>query len=140
MSDKVRGKGTTVADLEEFSFIPKSREDFRAKQIDDKLLSSFRLFEREGTAMCDVREIGTIVRSLGLNPTEEQLSKMIEGMEDAESTGFIVFERFSGVLRPVLLTWEFQGTLMVRDSEGLILAAFRVLDNKRKRLHLTANN
>jgi len=126
-------RNTTVADLEDFAFIPKSREDLREKQTKDRMLSAFKLFESDRTTgLCDVREIGTIVRSLGLNPTEGQLGKMIESMEDAESSGYIHYDRFAAVMGPVLLTWEFQGQIMVRDSEDRILAAFRALDKDRK--------
>eukprot|EP00760_Papus_ankaliazontas_P025939 PhM_4_TR2935/c0_g1_i1/m.89727 len=121
-------RGVTVDDIEEFNHIPKARLQLRERTIEANMVKSFQLFEREGTGMCDVREVGTIVRSLGLNPTEEQLSRMIEQMEDPESTGFVRMERFVVVMKPVLLNLDFQGTLMVRDSEDLILQAFRALD------------
>jgi hypothetical protein len=38
--------------------------------------AAFSVFDREGRLTCDVREIGTVVRSLNINPSEKQLQKV----------------------------------------------------------------
>ena len=46
----------------------------------------------------DVREIGTIVRSLGHCPSESQLQEVIGEMEDTEQMGYIHLDRFLPVI------------------------------------------
>ena len=48
--------------------------------------------------MCDVREVPTIVRHLGIFPTEIELRDMITEIEDEESTVLIRFERFEKMM------------------------------------------
>eukprot|EP01063_Lacrimia_lanifica_P016310 TRINITY_DN22912_c0_g1_i1.p1 TRINITY_DN22912_c0_g1~~TRINITY_DN22912_c0_g1_i1.p1 ORF type:complete len:239 (+),score=116.57 TRINITY_DN22912_c0_g1_i1:49-717(+) len=128
----------------------KRRAKYR-KQIDD----AFKMFERhtDGTSKertCDWREVKTIVRSLDLNPTKEQLASMLDEVEDSAPSSFIKYERLEALLLEVLMTKEynpknpknpppegeteqFTSKLLVRDSEQSILDAFRALDTQNKR-------
>merc|ERR1712087_107678 len=76
---------------------------------------------------CDVREIGTIVRHLGICPTEIELRDMITEVEEEEPTGFIRFERFERMMSRILMENQYP-----RDSEGKLLRAFRTLDTENK--------
>ena len=77
--------------------------------------------------MCDVREIGTIVRHLGVFPSEQQLRELLNECEEEEPTGFIKFERFERMMSRVLLDNQYP-----RDSEEKLLKAFRTLDTDNK--------
>ncbi len=79
--------------------------------------------DRDGKGLCDVREIGTIVRHLGICPTEIELRDMITEIEEEEPTGFIRFERFERMMTRILLENQYP-----RDSEDKLLRAFRVRD------------
>eukprot|EP00659_Diplonema_papillatum_P015762 gene15762-24073_t len=131
-----------VSQWEEFAYIPSARQKRRKEKVESEIRNVFKLFERDNNGLCDVREVGTMVRALGLNPKERQLDDMIREMESEQSTGHIKFQRdpvkpdeksdeprrFLELLSDVLLTFEFNGELMVRDSEDVLLKAFEVLD------------
>mmetsp|Transcript_56108 Transcript_56108/g.111376 ORF Transcript_56108/g.111376 Transcript_56108/m.111376 type:complete len:165 (-) Transcript_56108:292-786(-) len=97
------------------------RETFKAIQ------DGFSLFDRESKGVCDVREIGTIVRHLGICPTEIELRDMITEIEEEEPTGFIQFKRFEKMMARILLENQYP-----RDSEEKLLRAFRTLDPDNK--------
>ena len=99
----------------------------KKKEVFKNIKDAFELFDRDGKGMCDVREIGTIVRHLGICPTEIELRDLITECEEEEPTGFIRFERFERTMSRVLLESQFP-----RDSEEKILRAFRVLDQENK--------
>ena len=49
--------------------------------------------------MCDVREIGTILRSLSIFPDDEkQLLKWISEIEEEEPSDFIAYEKFESLV------------------------------------------
>ena len=78
-------------------------EAVRKKEIFKNIKEGFALFDRDGSGKCDVREIGTIVRHLGICPTEIELRDMITEVEEEEPTGFIRFERFERMMSRILL-------------------------------------
>ena len=123
---------TGVHDIEHFSYIPKTWEDKKREEYNKKLSDLFVIFERDGNGTCDVREVGAIVRAMGLNPTEAQVMKIVETVEEPEATGFIKLEALRAVIMDILLTHEFKGQLMVRDEEETIFRAFAALDKDRK--------
>ena len=73
------------------------------------------------------REIGTIVRYLGLCPTELELRNVIEEIREEEPTGFIRFEKFERMMSRIMLENQYP-----RDSEDKLLRAFRTLDTENK--------
>lgn len=79
---------------------------------------AFSLFDKDGDGTITTGELGTVMRSLGQNPTEEELQEMINEV-DADGNGTIDFPEFL--------------TLMARrtndtDSEEELREAFRVFD------------
>eukprot|EP00762_Andalucia_godoyi_P004007 ANDGO_05610.mRNA.1 Calmodulin len=103
--------------------LDKRRDAMRAR-----VHQAFSLFDRDANGTCDVREVGTIVRSLGLNPTQRQLASLLEEMEDDEPTGFIRYEKFEKIVLNVCVESEFKGERVSRPVEDDIIRAFRVLD------------
>ena len=99
----------------------------RKKEVAKSIKDGFALFDRDGKGLCDVREIGTIVRHLGICPTEIELRDMITEIEEEEPTGFIRFERFERMMSRILLENQYP-----RDSEEKLLRAFRTLDPDNK--------
>ena len=99
----------------------------KKRDIGKQIKASFDLFDRDKKGICDVREIGTIVRHLGICPTEMELRELITECEEEEPTGFIRFERFERMMSRVLLENQYP-----RDSEDKLLRAFRTLDPDNK--------
>ena len=99
----------------------------KKREVAKNIKESFALFDKDSKGMCDVREIGTIVRHLGICPTEIELRDLITECEEEEPTGFIRFERFERMMSRVLLENQYP-----RDSEEKLLRAFRTLDPDNK--------
>jgi calmodulin len=79
---------------------------------------AFSLFDKDGDGTITTKELGTVMRSLGANPTEAELKDMIEEI-DVDGDGTVDFPEFL--------------TLMARkmkdvDSEEEIIEAFKVFD------------
>ncbi|XP_066038744.1 calmodulin-like protein 3 [Chamaea fasciata] len=79
---------------------------------------AFSLFDRDGDGCITTRELGTVMRSLGQNPTEAELQGMV-GEVDADGSGTIDFPEFLS-----LMARKMRDT----DGEEEIREAFRVFD------------
>ncbi|VFV30602.1 calmodulin variant 1 [Lynx pardinus] len=58
-----------------------------------ELKEAFSLFDKDGGGAVTTRKFGTVVRSLGQNPTEDELQDMINKV-DADNVGTIEFPEF----------------------------------------------
>eukprot|EP00667_Euglena_gracilis_P020691 EG_transcript_22460 len=138
---KAKGKTATEELTEEdfvnaMFYLPPEHEKERRQRAQARVQEACRLFERDRTGTCDSREVGTIVRSLGLNPTEEQMRRIMEDVEEEDPNGFIKFARLQPILIQILLNEEYcsirKGEVVVdkyqRQSEPQLLHAFRMLD------------
>ncbi|XP_052767250.1 uncharacterized protein LOC128208014 [Mya arenaria] len=92
-------------------------------QLTDEQIEDFReafgLFDREGKGSITVDDLKAVLRSLGKNPSDEELVEMIREVDDDES-GTIEFPEFL--------------TMMVRkvkapETEKELIDAFRVFDH-----------
>ncbi|BEI85296.1 hypothetical protein CcaverHIS002_0506970 [Cutaneotrichosporon cavernicola] len=88
---------------------------------------AFSLFDKDGDGTITTKELGTVMRSLGQNPTQAELEDMINEV-DADGNNSIDFAEFM--------------TLMARkmhdtDSEEEIREAFKVFD-KNNDGHISA--
>ncbi|XP_056624429.1 dynein regulatory complex protein 8 [Triplophysa dalaica] len=92
-----------------------------------KICNAFDVFDHESNKTVDVREIGTIIRSLGCYPSEAELHDIIAELEEEEPTGFVRYERFLPTMTKILLERKFRPI-----TEDLLLQAFEVLDQQKK--------
>jgi calmodulin len=79
---------------------------------------AFDLFDKNGDGRIPTKELGTMMRSLGQNPSDSELQDMIDEV-DADNTGTIDFTEF--------LTMIARETKEI-DSEGEIKEAFKLFD------------
>ncbi|NXO02422.1 CALMS protein, partial [Rhinopomastus cyanomelas] len=79
---------------------------------------AFSLFDRDGDGCITTKELGTVMRSLGQNPTEAELRDMV-GEVNADGSGTVDFAEFLS-----LMARKMRDT----DSEEEIREAFRVFD------------
>ena len=103
------------------------RKAARTLEVQKMIKDAFALFDKDSKGVCDVREVGTVVRHLGICPTEIELRDMITEIEEEEPTGFIRFEKFERMMSRILLENQYP-----RDSEDKLLRAFRTLDPDNK--------
>mmetsp|Transcript_6144 Transcript_6144/g.10526 ORF Transcript_6144/g.10526 Transcript_6144/m.10526 type:complete len:314 (+) Transcript_6144:44-985(+) len=93
-----------------------------ADQLTEEQIAEFKeafsLFDKDGDGTITTKELGTVMRSLGQNPTEAELTDMINEV-DADGNGTIDFPEFL-----TMMARKMKDT----DSEEEILEAFKVFD------------
>ncbi|XP_072266547.1 dynein regulatory complex protein 8 [Pyxicephalus adspersus] len=94
--------------------------------LQKKITEAFEVFDHENNKTVDVREIGTIIRSLGCCPTEGELHDILAEVEEEEPTGFIRFEKFLPMMTKILLERRYRPI-----AEDVLQRAFEVLDDKK---------
>uniref|UniRef100_A0AAY4CWV2 Calmodulin 3a (phosphorylase kinase, delta) n=1 Tax=Denticeps clupeoides TaxID=299321 RepID=A0AAY4CWV2_9TELE len=97
----------------------------QADQLTEEQIAEFKeafsLFDKDGDGTITTKELGTVMRSLGQNPTEAELQDMINEV-DADGNGTIDFPEFL-----TMMARKMKDT----DSEEEIREAFRVFDKVR---------
>lgn len=104
-------------------------------QLDDEQISElrqiFRSFDRNNDGSLTQLELGSLLRSLGLKPSPDQLEILIQ-KADTNNNGLIEFSEFVGLVAPELLPEKSPYTeeqlkqlfkLFDRDGNGYITAA-----------------
>ncbi|XP_073109751.1 calmodulin-like isoform X2 [Elaeis guineensis] len=89
---------------------------------------AFCLFDKDGDGCITLEELATVIRSLGQNPTEEELQDMISEV-DANGNGTIEFGEFLS-----LMARKMKET----DAEEELKEAFKVFD-KDQNGYISAN-
>eukprot|EP00729_Bicosta_minor_P012265 gene12265-27565_t len=82
-----------------------------------KIAAAFRVFDHENNNTVDVRELGTVIRSLGCCPSEADLNDLLLECEEEDSSGYIKYERFEPMM-------------FKSSSEDEILRAFQIMDTE----------
>uniref|UniRef100_A0ABI7X5G1 EF-hand domain-containing protein n=1 Tax=Felis catus TaxID=9685 RepID=A0ABI7X5G1_FELCA len=99
-----------------------SSDALQADQLTEEQIAEFKeafsLFDKDGDGTITTKELGTVMRSLGQNPTEAELQDMINEV-DADGNGTIDFPEFL-----TMMARKMKDT----DSEEEIREAFRVFD------------
>ena len=88
---------------------------------DEKIMefkAVFELFDKDRNGKITSKELGTVMRGLGQNPTEEELKQMIREV-DLDGNGTIDFKEFL-----CLMVKKMKDT----DTEEELLEAFKVFD------------
>lgn len=79
---------------------------------------AFKLFDKDGDGKITTKELGTIMRSLGQNPTEAHLREMIAEV-DQDGSGTIDFDEFLALMA---------SKMKDIDTEQEVREAFAVFD------------
>uniref|UniRef100_A0A8B9QLT3 EF-hand calcium binding domain 2 n=1 Tax=Apteryx owenii TaxID=8824 RepID=A0A8B9QLT3_APTOW len=108
------------------SFLGVHSSDRVVAEIEKKVIEAFEVFDHECNKTVDVREIGSVVRSLGCYPTEAELQELLAEVEEEEPTGYIHLEKFLPVMTRVLLERSYQPI-----PEDVLLHAFEALDENK---------
>mmetsp|Transcript_18633 Transcript_18633/g.20258 ORF Transcript_18633/g.20258 Transcript_18633/m.20258 type:complete len:189 (+) Transcript_18633:256-822(+) len=108
---------TTFFLIKEINIEDKMASNLTEEQIAE-FKEAFSLFDKDGDGTISVRELGTVMRSLGQNPTEAELADMINEI-DANGDGTVDFPEFLTMMSRKMNDVE---------SEEEILEAFKVFD------------
>lgn len=88
----------------------------------EELKEAFSIYDLDGDGIITTRELGSVMRTLGLNPTEAEILNFIKEA-DIDKSGSINFEEFS-----VMMVDKMKNI----DSEEDIIEAFKVFDMDNK--------
>lgn len=104
-------------------------------KLDDEQIAElreiFRSFDRNKDGSLTQLELGSLLRSLGLKPSPEQLEDLIQ-KADTNSNGLVEFSEFVGLVSPEILSTKSPYTedqlrqlfkMFDRDGNGFITAA-----------------
>ncbi|KAL5007929.1 hypothetical protein ScPMuIL_013510 [Solemya velum] len=84
----------------------------------EEIKDSFSLFDVNGDGTITVAEIGTVLRSLGQNPTEADIELLVNSM-DKDGNGTVTFDEFTSIVAK---------TKKEGDPEEELRAAFKIFD------------
>ncbi|XP_037549521.1 dynein regulatory complex protein 8 [Nematolebias whitei] len=94
--------------------------------IEKKISSTFKMFDCLSNNTVDVREIGTIIYSLGRHPSQADIHAFIAEVEE-DHLGYVHLDKFLPAMTKILLENKF-----LPDHEDRLLQAFEVLDKEKK--------
>ncbi|XP_041109753.1 dynein regulatory complex protein 8 isoform X2 [Polyodon spathula] len=125
----ISGKEKTVSWQREKNKMADEKESAEAmiSEIHKQITDAFDVFDHEFNKTVDVREVGTIIRSLGCCPSEGELHDLLAEIEEEEPTGYIRFEKFLPTMTKVLMERRYRPI-----PEDVLLRAFEVLDQEKK--------
>lgn len=92
-------------------------EPLSTEQLAD-FKEAFSTFDKNDDGYITTKELGTVLRSLGQNPTEDELQDIIDEV-DADGSGTVDFEEFVKLMK---------NRLQDIDHEQELREAFRVFD------------
>ncbi|VAH92819.1 neo-calmodulin-like [Triticum urartu] len=93
--------------------------DELSKEQIDEFRAAFNLFDKDGDGTITTKELGTVMRSLGQRPSEEELREMIAEV-DTDGNGVVDFSEFLTLL-----------DRKMRGAEDELREAFRVFDQDK---------
>uniref|UniRef100_A0A6G3MLL3 Calmodulin (Trinotate prediction) n=1 Tax=Henneguya salminicola TaxID=69463 RepID=A0A6G3MLL3_HENSL len=79
---------------------------------------AFNVFDKDGDGSISSKKLGTVMRSIGVNPTEVELQDMINAA-DSSGSGLINFEQFKSMVGKKILS---------SNVEEEVREAFKVFD------------
>lgn len=97
------------------------------QEMEKRITDAFLVFDTSDNRQVDVRELGTVMRSLGLCPTEREVNELVSMTEDETSTGQVRLERLLPVLTKVMLEKKYRA-----QPETILMQAFETLDVDKK--------
>jgi Ca2+-binding EF-hand superfamily protein len=108
--------------MNSYAHLGKSNEWIYAMQA--KIREAFDLFDKDHQDAVINEEVGTMMRYLGIFPTEKDLiMKYLPEMQDDEPTGFVRYDKLEKRLMELLASGECEP-----DSREVLLQAFRTID------------
>jgi calmodulin len=98
--------------------VPRFGQDFLTEEQLAEFREAFLLFDKDNDGTITTKELGTVMRSLGLNPTKAELQDMINEV-DADGNGIIDYPEWL-----TMMAKKMKNT----DSEEELVEAFSVFD------------
>ena len=126
--------------LDDMFYISKPERNAMKERTKKEIREIFTLFQERGRDAVDVRELGVIIRDLGLNPSEKQLATIRTLVEDPENPNFVTHGTLEKVVLDIIEKKELEyeevtadgapiksKSLLYRQPERQIQRAFDVM-------------
>lgn len=78
--------------------------------LERRIAEAFEIFDHGGSKTIDVREVGTVLRSLGCCPTEAEIQEILVKVEDIE-TSSVHLARFLPIINQIITERKCVGLL-----------------------------
>lgn len=95
--------------------------------LERKIADAFLIFDHHGQKTVDVREIGSILRFLGMVPSEQEVSEVIAETEFEDSNGTVHLSKFLPYAHQLIIERKMEPVPIEK-----LLEAFQVLDPEGK--------
>jgi len=82
-------------------------EAIKKAKVLKSIRETFDIFDKEGTGQVDSREIGTLIRALGVFPQESDLENLVDQCQEEPPTGFVTFKKFNVMMCAAAVTLTF---------------------------------
>jgi calmodulin len=96
-------------------------EEYLTEDQINECRETFKMFDKDGDGQISAKELGIVMRQLGLSPTEDEIIEMILEV-DEDGNGEINFDEFLTIMAHKMKD---------ADTELGTLEAFRVFDRER---------
>ena len=138
-AEKKPKKTEPVLSATEKMMVEMQKRKIQAMRMKKEQLELFRdtfvIFDKDGDGTIDSKELSTVLKSMGYNPTIEEIKEMVEDV-DSDGSGSIEFLEFlllmGGILKDVPTDLDlrdaFTGELFLSDAKLLIAPVTILLD------------
>ncbi|KAJ1503652.1 Dynein regulatory complex protein 8 [Coelomomyces lativittatus] len=97
------------------------------KKLFTKCHTWFSVFDQNKSGICDVNEAGTILRAMGVYPSESKLIELCMLMQDPVQPGRMRLEQFMKIAFPLI-----QSKAFPKDTDDQMHQSFMILDKEKK--------
>ncbi|XP_071160670.1 calmodulin-like isoform X1 [Mytilus edulis] len=103
------------------SLFEKTTHSERSAKVVSDFKEVFELFDKDGDGTITIKELDTVMRSLGQNPTENEVKEMVQKV-DTDGNGTIEFPEFlqmaTDMMKSVDLADEVRDAFRLFDKNG----------------------
>ncbi|KNE65922.1 hypothetical protein AMAG_09886 [Allomyces macrogynus ATCC 38327] len=92
-----------------------------------KIKNLFSVFDKSRSGTCDIREAGTLLRAMGVYPTEAKLKDIVMQILDPVQPTVMTLDQFLRVAWPLIAAQADP-----RDSDDVLYRAFLTLDKDQR--------
>ncbi|ESN99631.1 hypothetical protein HELRODRAFT_176802 [Helobdella robusta] len=101
--------------------------EIKVFEIKKRISDAYKIFTPESSESVSIKEIGTLVRSLGCYPSEADLHEIFREVEDEDVPGSIKKDKFITFMVKVLIEKRYRPA-----SKRMLSNAFKIIDAENK--------
>jgi Ca2+-binding EF-hand superfamily protein len=94
--------------------------------LERKIAEAFGIFDHHGAKTVDIREIGSILRFLGLVPSEQEVSEVIAETEFEDSNGTVHLSKFLPYVHQLIIERKMEPVPIEKLLEAFQVSEFGI--------------